>query len=174
MRTSQYLTNYLEITSNPKTRYTIKSYLQRNLKGAAKNYMRKYAECLENSLKKAGAKPVRSIRGGVSWVKEAGESIKDSLEEENPTNNPTNKASNNPESHTLPSNLSNLFHLFMGEIQKSAANGVESCKWGNLVEDVDLAKINFCAQRAEQVKGLQGKYNFLKEKFERLMDEIME
>jgi len=63
---SQCLWSYLQETR--KKRVTPGTFLSAVLRGKAKNYSGRYVTALINSLKRTGAKPVPSIRGGVAYI----------------------------------------------------------------------------------------------------------
>jgi len=66
MRESQYTQDYLKTTASGRL-YTIATYLQYRLRGAAKSYATRYAEALRNSVIRRGAVPVRSLHGGIAY-----------------------------------------------------------------------------------------------------------
>jgi hypothetical protein len=73
MRNSQYTDPYLAMTADPKTRYTLATYMHYTLRGIAKNaYASDYERALRNSLNRLVAKGeaeiVPSVRGGVAYI----------------------------------------------------------------------------------------------------------
>ena len=76
MRESQYVAPYLRRTANPKTRWTVGTFLANTLTGAAKTrWADTYQRALENSLQRlveAGkVERAPSIRGGLAYVAKA-------------------------------------------------------------------------------------------------------
>jgi hypothetical protein len=71
-RSSQYTAQYLAMTADPKTRYTLATFIKYTLRGNAKNYSGDYERALMNSLNRLVAKGlaeiVPSVHGGVAYV----------------------------------------------------------------------------------------------------------
>ena len=74
MRESQYVAPYLRRTANPKTRYTVGTFLAITLTGTARSkWADTYQRALENSLQRlvelGDVEKVASVMGGIAYIR---------------------------------------------------------------------------------------------------------